>query len=180
MSNCILAEGANCRLRKLVRNDFDWFWEHQNIGKWTKYDAPWEESFSLEEYEKHFNSLIENTEKGKISRTVIEMLNGEKIGTVNRYAVVNNNESAKIGIDIYIDEYMNKGYGKEALGIWINYLICEERFHRIGLDTYSFNSSMIKVALNCNMKLEGIEREIRKWENEWIDLYHFGLISRNK
>lgn len=49
-----------------------------------------------------------------------------------------------IGIDIPDEKYRNKGYGKEALVKYINYL--RERGHKkIFMETWSGNIAMIKV-----------------------------------
>ncbi len=81
-----------------------------------------------------------------------------------------------IGVVIFEDEYLSKGFGTEALQLWINYLFTHSDEHRLGLDTWSFNQRMLHVAEKLGFQLEGSQRELQFWQGQWLDLVHFGLL----
>jgi len=68
--------------------------------------------------------------------------------------------------------------GTEALELWINYLFSNSNIHRLSLDTCSFNKRMIHVAKKVGFICEGTEREVIKWQGEWIDSVHFGVLRK--
>ncbi len=82
------------------------------------------------------------------------------------------------GIDICEDEYLGRGIGTQALGLWVDYLFENSDVHRIGLDTWSFNQRMMHVAEKVGFVYEGAQRELREWQGERIDAVHYGMLRR--
>ncbi len=48
--------------------------------------------------------------------------------------------------------------------------------HRLGLDTWSFNPRMMQVAGKLGFTSEGAQREVLQWQNQWLDLVHYGML----
>ena len=65
--------------------------------------------------------------------------------------------------------YTNKGYGSEALRLFIKYGMEELKLHKISLEVFSFNSLAEKVYLNLGFVCEGIKRDDFMYNNEYID-----------
>jgi RimJ/RimL family protein N-acetyltransferase len=101
---------------------------------------------------------------------------GRALGWVNRYGAGAATDACKVGIDICEDEFLNRGFGTEALTLWIDYLFANSSFHRIGLDTWSLNPRMVRVAGKLGFVPEGAEREQLEWRGERLDFLHFGLL----
>lgn len=110
-----------------------WFTEKT---EWLKLDSP-SESFETtvaeelknwQEYYEYVKSIAKDSFKSKFEIEV----NGIHIGFVSMYKslqyVYNIPDGIGIGIDIPDEKYRNKGYGKEALVKYINYL--RERGHK--------------------------------------------------
>jgi RimJ/RimL family protein N-acetyltransferase len=85
-------------------------------------------------------------------------------------------ETWTIGIDICEDEYLERGLGTEALRLWVDYLFANSTVHRIGLDTWSFNPRMVRVAEKLGFTPEGAQRQVLQWQNHWLDLIHYGML----
>jgi RimJ/RimL family protein N-acetyltransferase len=83
-----------------------------------------------------------------------------------------------VGIDICEDDDLGRGFGTEAFGLWIDYLFLHSEVHRLGLDTWSFNPRMKRVAEKLGLVYEGAERELREWQGQRLDLVHYGLLRR--
>ena len=111
-------------------------------------------------------------------RATIATLEGKLLGWVNRYGDKRFSEAYRVGIDICQDAYLDQGVGTEALGLWVDYLFSNSDVHRIGLDTWSFNGRMMRVAEKLGFVREGAERELIRWQGEWLDLVHFGMLRR--
>jgi len=58
----------------------------------------------------------------------------------------------------------------------MDYLFSKRKYHKIGLDTYTFNEKMIYVAKKVGFIEEGIEREIRKWKSKWVNRINYGML----
>jgi RimJ/RimL family protein N-acetyltransferase len=175
--NIILAKGEKVSLRRRTLDDIPLFLKlNQMNGEAKKYDAPWEKHETDEEFTIRVTKSIEKEAGGKISMAVIIDQDQRPIGTVNSYRDKGNPDHMYVGISIYEDSLISKGLGTEALKLWIDYLFKTQNLHHIGLETWSFNKRMIRVVEKIGFKNEGCERELRKWNNEWLDKLHFGLL----
>jgi RimJ/RimL family protein N-acetyltransferase len=147
------------------------------------YDAPWEGICAVmtdEERERVEYQFLERFQELSTPRrrAIIVTQENKPLGWVTRYANERFPSAWCVGIDICEDEYLNQGLGTEALGLWMNYLFASSDVHRIGLDTWSFNERMIRVAEKLGFVYEGAERELIEWQGEWLDRVHFGMLRR--
>lgn len=142
-----------------------------------RYDAPWEQPGSDDEFAAKAVLAIEKEAAGRIARAMISDPDGTAIGSVNAYGDKECAESRNVGIAIYEDSRLGRGLGTEALRLWVRYLFASQNLHRVGLETWSFNPRMARVAEKVGFKFEGLEREARFWEGQWLDRLYFGLLA---
>jgi RimJ/RimL family protein N-acetyltransferase len=180
-----LAKGDLVLLRDVLPSDADHYLRWQFSGEWRQFDAPWQESrFSTmtpEEIEAFRERLRDGSQQELDSprkMAVIVSLEGKPLGWVNRYAKKDYPDVWYVGIDICEDDYLGRGFGTEALGLWIDYLFSHSEVYRIGLETWSFNPRMMRVAEKLGLVYEGAERELREWQGERLDFVHYGLLRR--
>jgi RimJ/RimL family protein N-acetyltransferase len=185
MRSNVIAFGNEIILRDPLPSDADRRIYWRTHGEWIKYDAPWEFDATpmTEVKERELRErLIEQCAVENLStprfRAIISSKENKPLGRVSRYFQKKEyfKDTWLVGIGIYEDEYLNKGIGTEALRLWINYLFSTSNVHRIGLDTWSFNKRMIRVAEKIGFVFEGAEREIIHWKGEWLDAIHFGIL----
>jgi len=150
-------------------------WHNMN-SQARLFDAPWESREQEEEYVVRIKKSIEKEKEGKISQAIIIDSNHVSIGTVNSYGDNGNPDHRYVGISIYEDSLISKGLGTEALKLWISFQFETRNLHHIGLETWSFNKRMIRVAEKLGFKNEGCERELRNWNDEWLDKLHYGIL----
>ncbi|MBU1355432.1 MAG: GNAT family N-acetyltransferase [Candidatus Edwardsbacteria bacterium] len=173
----ILAKGEKVCLRARTLEDIPLLLKWHNMtGQARLFDAPWEQRESEEEYTARLTKSIERETAGKISQAVIIDSNQAPIGTVNSYGDKGNPDHRYVGISIYEDSLISKGMGTEALKLWISFQFETSNIHHIGLETWSFNKRMIRVAEKLGFKNEGCERELRNWNGKWMDKLHYGLL----
>lgn len=177
----LIASGDKVSLRDGLPSDVDSYVRWMSEGEWRKYDAPWEtlrRSRNEEEIRRRFlERLIEDLPSPR-SSAYIATRESKPFGWVNRYGEKRFPSTWLVGIDICEDEYLDKGLGTEAFGLWVDYLFSNSDVHRIGFDTYSFNKRMMRVGEKLGFTHEGTEREIIRWENEWVDRIRFGILRK--
>lgn len=180
----VLASGEKVILRTRVPSDVDVYVHWRTHGEWRHWDAPWEgveDSLTPEEeseYRERFSSSFEGKPPFPRTNAVITTSDGQPLGWVNRYSPKDYPDEWYVGIDICEDEYLNRGMGTEALRLWVDYLFENSDVHRIGLDTWSFNQRMMRVAEKIGFVCEGAQRELREWQGERTDGVHYGMLRR--
>jgi RimJ/RimL family protein N-acetyltransferase len=107
---------------------------------------------------------------------IIAMKDKRPLGWVNRYSEPHSPDTVMVGINICEDDALNRGFGTEALGLWIGHLFSDSGVHRLGFDTWSFNPRAMHVAERVGFVHEGTQREVLQWEGQWLHLVHFGML----
>ena len=177
-----IASGSCTILRDILASDVDFFLAIQTSGQWRNYDAPWEgvqDSLTPQEerdFREKFLAHLADEKPVPRKSAVVATLEGKPIGNVNRYTQHVHDKAWFVGISIFDDEYLDRGLGTEALRLWIDYLFANSEVHRIGLDTWSFNPRMMRVAHKLGFVYEGAQREMQLWQGSWLDLVHFGML----
>lgn len=177
----IIASGSRVILRDAFPADIERYIDWMKHGEWQQYDAPWETArlpHDEHDIRKMFSEKFMRNLSSPRSRAIICTNENRPVGWVNRYVEQRFPDAWFVGIDICDDDYLNKGIGTEALKLWVNYLFAHSDVHRIGLATYSFNKRMIRVAEKLNFTHEGTDREIIKWQGEWVHRLHFGILRK--
>ena len=174
-----IQQDGEIRLCPVRADEFDIYAYWMTHGQWRRFDAPWEgigdewEPEALSHFrEKFLKTAARQTES--ISKCTLYLL-GDPIGWVNSYDLSIDRTSVKVGICICVDACFGKGFGMRSLSLWVDYWFLDRKVHRVGLDTWSFNTRMIHVAEKCGFVPEGIEREAQRWDGAWQDMHYFGM-----
>ena len=173
----IIAKGNLVMLRTHIETDRTPYQRWQAEGEWRSLDAPWEQSNTgkkqNQDKRKKQSPIDDDSSPQKIA--VIATLENKPLGWVNRYSH-GNPLVWFVGINICEDDYLNRGYGTEALKLWVDYLFANSKYHKLCLDTWSFNPRMARVAEKLGFISEGCQREMQFWQGEWLDLMHYGML----
>lgn len=166
-------------LRDGLLPDVDDYVRWMKQGEWMQFDAPWEavwQSMTEEEVRKSFTERFLHDLPLPRKRAIIATKEKRTLGWVNRYGHKKFPGAWSIGIDICEDDHLNRGFGTEAFGLWVDYLFSNSDVHRIGFDTYSFNRRMTRVGEKLGFAHEGTDREVIYWKGGWLDRLHFGIL----
>ena len=175
----ILIQNAGVILRDYLPEDVEIYLRWMVSGKWRQTDAPWKREQNPPDLEKIRQKFLENRgveQPFPRQKALIATSSNVPIGRLNLFPNDGSEEAWSIGIAICEDDYLGEGLGTEALKLWVDYQFSNSNYHRLGLETWSFNKSMIRVAEKVGFKLEGIQREFRKWQGEWLDHYLYGIL----
>ncbi len=183
LASRLIASSDLVNLRGWLANDVDHYVRWLTQGEWLLLDAPWEggkTSMTTEDESRARERFVQQLNGGDESwanrRAVIATPDNTPLCWVNRYGEKENPHVWFVGIDICEDAYLNRGLGTEALRLWIDHLFATSDVHKLGLETWSFNPRMIRVAEKAGFVYEGRQREVRKWQGEWLDLVLFGIL----
>jgi RimJ/RimL family protein N-acetyltransferase len=75
-------------------------------------------------------------------------------------------------------KFRGKGYGTEALRVFVKYCFNEMKLHKVYADTDKDNIASRRILEKVGFKLEGVIRERRKVKGKWMDEYDYGLLRR--
>jgi len=137
--------------------------EQLNIGQSIEKAEEWFEQIKKEQGNSHI-------------RLGIFLKNGTIIGDIALQNIDKNNRSCSIGMGISKLENRNKGYGKEAVK-----LILEYGFNNYGLERITANTSEINIPAQKSLEklgftLEGKERKAIYLAGKKYDRYIYGIL----
>jgi RimJ/RimL family protein N-acetyltransferase len=110
-------------------------------------------------------------------RLGIFLNNGTIIGDIALQDINYKNRSCSIGMGMSKLEYRNKGYGKEAVKILLEYGFNNMGLERITANTLETNISAQKSLEKIGFKLEGKERQAIYFGGKKYDRYNYGLLA---
>ncbi len=157
---------------------------------WQAWDAPWEATEPIADTPANRASFEERrrrrTAPGKVrTRLEIDIRPGAQpgqtaaprhLGWVSRYWVGEETGWLEVGIDICEEDAWGRGFGREALELWIDYLFRELPLRRVGLTTWSGNARMAALAKRLGLVLEARIRQARVVRGEVYDALKYGVL----
>ena len=87
--------------------------------------------------------------------------------------------TADLGIALFDDEFLGRGYGTEALRLLLAYGFDTLNLHRIELKVYENNPRAARCYEKCGFRREGRLREARWWAGRWWEVDLYGLLDRD-
>ncbi|KAF3006183.1 hypothetical protein E8E14_009281 [Neopestalotiopsis sp. 37M] len=100
-----------------------------------------------------------------------------KIGmlVMTKFANPMSRRRTAIGIQI-IEEYQNKGYGREAINWAVDWAFTFGDMHRVDIGTVSYNKRAAALYESIGFKPEGVMREAVFSNRQWHDRIDFGML----
>jgi RimJ/RimL family protein N-acetyltransferase len=172
--------GRGVNLRSLRPGDATWLARAMARGSWWRLESPWEGRPTRAELRKIPSQVraLARSRESPPARMVIETRDGASIGTVTRYWADERTEWLEVGVGLYNTRYWGRGYGTEALGLWVDYLFETMPVRRIGLRTWSGNPRMMRLARRLGFREEARFRETYQAGGRTHDRLAYGLLRR--
>jgi RimJ/RimL family protein N-acetyltransferase len=130
---------------------------------------------SIEKVEEWFEQIKKEQGNSHI-RLGIFLNNGTIIGDIALQDIDKNNRSCSIGMGMSKLEYRNKGYGKEAVKLILEYGFNNYGLERITASTSEVNIPAQKSLEKLGFKLEGKERKAIYFAGKKYDRYIYGIL----
>lgn len=164
-------------LKRIKREDLEKIYNLEYSSenpKWKEYNAPYFDDFKFISYEEFMEKESDFYLKDGCRGIYVD---GEIIGCVTRYWKDKITRWLNIGIVIYNENFWGKGYGTEAIRLWILETFKDvEEIENIGLTTWSGNIGMMKVAEKLGMTLEASIRKVRYYNGVYYDSISYGIL----
>jgi RimJ/RimL family protein N-acetyltransferase len=103
--------------------------------------------------------------------------NDEVIGDIAIQDMDRGNRTANLRLAIGDEEHQNKGYGREALLLMLDYGFGILNLHRIELEVYSFNSRAAHVYESVGFVREGVRRQTLFYNHEYHDVVMMSMLE---
>jgi RimJ/RimL family protein N-acetyltransferase len=172
----IKLEGKRIFLSPILRKDVPSFQKWVNNLEITMYTAQATNIFTIEdEYE-----WFEKTRKSKdtIVLSIVKRNSNEVIGAVSLNEINYTDRRANLGIMIGEIKEWNKGYGKEALVLILDFGFNVLNLHNIYLSVYSYNKRAIMAYNKLGFKLTGKLRKARFLGGEYYDILIMDMLAK--
>jgi RimJ/RimL family protein N-acetyltransferase len=155
--------GTKCYLSPIDLNDAEKYTEWLNDIDVAQYLTIYPMMISLHGEKEALISLSKNHNYG-----IINLENDELIGNCGLMDIDNLNRTAEVGIFIGKKEYQNRGYGREALTLLIDFGFNTLNLKNIMLKVFSYNDRAIKCYENIGFKIIGRRRNaIERFQNTY-------------
>ena len=118
--------------------------------------------------EKWFQEIVNAKDEFSFA---IENKKGLYLGDCHTMGLNWKNRTTYIAIYIGHPDYRNKGYGTEALKLFLNFLFNELDLRKVKLNVFSFNKRAIRCYEKCGFKLDGLNRKELYRNGKYHDNY---------
>jgi len=168
-----VARGSKVLLREKqlgdAANDYRW----RTDRELAYYDAARPFVSSFQEYLTLFQDELAYANPYRRSLAV-EDLTGRHIGNAMYYNIDQMRGEAEIGITIGEREYWSQGYGAEAVGLLVRYLLTKKGFRRVHLKTLEWNQRARRCFEKAGFEEYGRSRRggsdfiLMEFRQEWL------------
>ncbi|HYF82983.1 MAG TPA: GNAT family protein [Clostridia bacterium] len=167
--------GKNVKIRAIEKTDLElsyaWMSNQENVGGFMDAHLVHKESF-IEGME----VLIKD--KSKLF-TMIEDSNGKSIGIMNYREVPGSTTTLEIGILIAESSVRGKGFGRECLQLFIDYIFNTKNVMRIQFLTRVENAGMKVIGEKAGFTLEGVLKKYKLEQGDYRD-YSIMAVTREE
>jgi diamine N-acetyltransferase len=167
-----MLKGARVTLRAIEREDLKRLHElNQNVDLVLMGDDSWQ-PIPLAAYEKSFEKRLEEHDPAKFA---IE-IDGKLVGDIQLQMRDRRSRVAGLGVAIYDPEYVGKGYGREAIALFLDWAFRIQNYTRIWLNTWSTNERAMRCYRAVGFVEEGRQRRQIFIDGQYVDVVYMGLL----
>ncbi|HJZ46090.1 MAG TPA: GNAT family protein [Roseiflexaceae bacterium] len=167
-----MLKGERVTLRAVERDDLKRLHELQrNVDLVLLGDGEWQPQ-PLAAREQWFDKHVLDEDKAWF---VIEV-DGTLIGDLNLHHRDRRSRVSAFGIAIYDPAYLGQGYGREAIGLLLDWAFRIQNYERIWLDTWANNQRALRCYKSLGFVEEGRQRRHLFVNGEYIDVVLMGLL----
>jgi RimJ/RimL family protein N-acetyltransferase len=174
--DAVVLKGEKVLLRSLEKEDLEAFNRFQNDFEIHQLadDEPYvPRPFAFRE--RWFDEKVVKNEETTSVFFAIEA-DEKLIGSCGLFDIDTTSRNAVVGIVIGNRDYWGKGYGRDALGVLIEYGFQHRNLHHIVLDVLATNERAVRSYLAVGFAEEGRLREHAWFDGRWVDMVSMGIL----
>lgn len=170
-------KGERIRLRAVEESDAESLWLLKNdmdTNYFSSMGAPMPASLAAVKDRIAKNLAVHDIKDGFVF--AIEDEEGKFIGVINGAFVDLKNRNLMLGISLSAAENRDKGYGSEAIMLFLEYAFKELNMNKVWLGTFSFNPRGIRCYEKCGFVKEAVSRKRVFRAGEYHDEIRMGIL----
>jgi len=177
-SNRNFWRGQRIRLRAIEQQDLDEILtsDEESDTELERYEDAIGFPLSREAQRESLQKLAKEVGKKDFLFCIIEDRQGQTVGWINSFDCVRRNGTFKYAIAIK-QAFWRKGYGREAVTIFLRYFFRELRYQKCTALVYSFNERSIRFHEALGFRFEGRLRNMVYTNGEYYDELYFGVTA---
>lgn len=167
-----MLHGEKVTLRAVTRDDFPrflGFFNDVEVELAGGGDPPTPKT--LEEVEKFFEG-----DGSKTQFAVVEAEEKRLIGFCGLFGIDETSRRCELGVFIGDKEYWGRGYGRDAVGLLLDYAFRLRNFRRVWLEVHSENERAMRAYKACGFVEEGRLREHAWLDGRYVDMVLMGVL----
>ncbi len=170
--------GKRILLREYQEEDFRYIRKWVNDPEITDYLSDvFLYPHSLLTSENFLNDMMEGKNPKTKGFVIGDMQTGKYIGQIDIFNIDWKNRCAEIGLVIGNPENLNKGYGREAINLLLNFAFYRMNLHRMELEVYDYNIRGYRCYRSCGFLEEGRQRKKFFYQGEYRDKIQMGILK---
>jgi RimJ/RimL family protein N-acetyltransferase len=154
-------------LRPLIEADLPSYFNWINNRELVLYNSNYK-PISMLDHLKWFEAV--SLQKDISTFSIIENQNNHLIGTCSLRNISLIHKNAELQIRIGEIEYQNKGLGREAINLLIQYAFNDLNLSRVFLHVFSDNLRAVKTYEHCGFEIEGLMRNAAYIDGEYKNI----------
>ncbi|MFD1851817.1 GNAT family N-acetyltransferase [Oceanobacillus bengalensis] len=167
--------GKSVYLRPIMKEDM-WSFHQAVQDEEIRYMTGTMNTFTIEQLYEHYEQI--STDKTRYDFSIC-LVNGDGlIGDLSVLEIDENNKKAGFRIALHKRDYLNKGYGTEAVQLALQFSFENLNLNRLQLEVFSHNIRGIKSYEKAGFKKEGIIRESLYIKNQYSDEIIMGMLQK--
>lgn len=128
--------------------------------------------------EEKVKEMLNKWNEGPFSFSIVSLDKNEFVGHISLFGMDSHEQYATMGI--YIGkEYRQKGYGKEAIQLLIDYAFTTQRFNAIHLEVYAYNTNAYQAYKKLGFVECGRWHQVRYHEGRSQDVILMELLRED-
>jgi len=168
-------KGDRITLRAMKREDIARRYAFSQDAELAGLDSDFPMPIPVERVEALFESESKEKFDDNAAWFAIEA-DGKYIGDCALTGLKDRYGNVELGILIGDRDYWNRGYGREAIGLLLDYAFHYLGMRRVKLTTHAKNLRAIRCYQACGFVEEGRPRQVLWIEGEWTDLVDMSIL----
>lgn len=109
----------------------------------------------------------------------IKKKDGDIIGLISANFIDTRNRNLMLGLGISAPQERGKGYGREAIELFVDFAFLEMNMHRVFLGCFAFNEKAAKLYERIGFRPEGVNRVFVYRNGNYYDEMAFGVTKKD-